>query len=616
MRRLPAAIAALVLAVAAAPAAADPGPALHVDAQQDRHAISPDIYGINFADQALANEIDLPVDRWGGNLFEAYNWQLGSTNFASDNYFENAADCFIFTASCDSGNEPYYRTFVARARARQTKPLITLPAMGYIAKDAPQNHPFTCSYTQPDYPPQDGYDPYDPPCGNGRQNGQAIAGTPTRAGVAAGAQWSADWVDDLKGRGVELYGLGNEPGLWHETHSDMHPARTTYDELAATNIALATAVKQRQPSAKVLAFGEWGWPNYFCSAADNPDNGCSATSPDRAAHGGKPLVNWLLEQLATASAEQGMRLADYIDVHYYAQGHDPDHPIDHTRSLWDPTYVDPSWIDTQIRLLPRMKEWVAADYPGTKTALSEYDLSLRGDVPGKARLNVLIEADVLGIFGREGLDLATFFDTTPGRFLDQAKGVADAFRLYRNYDGRHSRFGDVSVKATSGDQSRVAVYAAQRSSDSKLTIAVVNKEPATQSSTLAIDGFSAASAETWRWDGDVIARAPDTALGAGAIDFPARSLTLLVASKASGGPGPGTGPGGPTHNSRRCRKVPGGLVGKKLKQARKRLRRRGCMRPRVHRVHARRHHGRVLATHPRAGRPLGARSRITLRVAR
>jgi hypothetical protein len=191
--------------------------------------------------------------------------------------------------------------------------------------------------------------------------------------------------------------------------------------------------------------------------------------------------------------------------------------------------------------------------------------------------------------------------------------VADAFRLYRNYDGRHGEFGDVSVKATSGDQSRLAVYAAQRSSDSKVTIAVVNKEPTSQSSTLAVDGASGA-AETWRWAGDGIKHAPDTSLGSGAIDFPARSLTLFVLG-SGGSVGPGGG--GPAKNGRHCRKVPRGLVGRTLGKAKKKLQARHCRRPKVKRVHAKkRRRGRVVATAPRAGHKLRARQRIKLRVGR
>src|SRR5689334_6757428 len=69
------------------PAAA--GPALSVNAASVQHVISPYIYGMNFADQALAEELRLPVNRWGGNSTTRYNWQIDVHNTGSDYYYEN-----------------------------------------------------------------------------------------------------------------------------------------------------------------------------------------------------------------------------------------------------------------------------------------------------------------------------------------------------------------------------------------------------------------------------------------------------------------------------------------------------------------------------------------------
>ncbi len=64
--------------------AAAAGPILTVDATADRHPISPYIYGMNFADEALAADLRLPVRRWGGNATTRYNFRLDTTNRASD----------------------------------------------------------------------------------------------------------------------------------------------------------------------------------------------------------------------------------------------------------------------------------------------------------------------------------------------------------------------------------------------------------------------------------------------------------------------------------------------------------------------------------------------------
>src|SRR5258706_7397469 len=50
------------------------GPALSINAGADQHAISPLIYGMNFAEAGLAQDVRLTVDRWGGNSTTRYNW--------------------------------------------------------------------------------------------------------------------------------------------------------------------------------------------------------------------------------------------------------------------------------------------------------------------------------------------------------------------------------------------------------------------------------------------------------------------------------------------------------------------------------------------------------------
>jgi hypothetical protein len=538
-----AALSAVLLTSAgkSAPASAETGPALAVDGAAERHAISPYIYGLNFAEPGLAAELSLPIDRWGGNSTETYNFHLGADNTGSDWYYENIADCWSSAhswCSAMSTNKVFaYREFVAQDEATGTSTLFTLPLAGYVASNAPVSHPFRCGFPAGIFTTQEAFDPYDVNCGNGTKEKAPLPSEPSRDGTAIGAGYDGEFVHDLVGRfghasegGVAIYELGNEPGLWNSTHRDIHPNATSYDELWEKSRDAAIAVKAQDPSAAVLGFSEWGWPNYFCSAADGaPSVGCAPSSPDRAAHGGTPLVEWLLQQFHAYEATSGRRLLDYIDVHYYAQGGST---TEVTRSLWDPTYTDPSWINARIDLIPRMQQWVAANYPGTKTALSEYNLS----VSSEPVVNALIQADTLGIFAREGLDLATRWPLgQDGSLID------DAFRIYRNYDGAHGEFGDTWVSSSSADQSRLAVYGAQRSSDGAYTIMVVNKTTDPLTSALSLSGVSPSGpAQVWQWTGGAITRQHDQSVGATGFTttYPPRSITLLVLAPASAGPTP------------------------------------------------------------------------------
>jgi hypothetical protein len=529
---MPATAAAVVaLSLAVVPATrAEAGPSLAVNAAADKHAISPNIYGLNFADKGLAAQLDLPVDRWGGNSTDTYNWKIGAYNTGNDYFYENIPDCFDApTYDCSDGPRFGYRKFIAKDRAVGAKTLLTLPMMGYVAKDGQHDHPFTCGFPATVFPNQDSFDPYDTNCGNGLHNGNELASDPTRDGKPIDASFNGDWIQTLKGLygsasqgGVAYYELGNEPALWSDTHRDMHPDPETYDELWQRSRDLALAVKAADPGAKTFGFSEWGWPNYFCSAADDVENGCFPNSPDRAYHGGTPLVEWFLAQMHAYQQDHGTRLLDYLDLHYYSQGSVSGHETDVTRSLWDPSYTDPSWIGQVIKLIPRMRQWVADDYPGTKVSLSEYNLSESGDPV----VNALIEADTLGIFARQRLDLATFWP------LGVAEGkVYDAFRIYRNYDGNGAKFGDRWIRSTSADQGKLAVYGARRSSDGKYTILVLNKTAGSLTSSLTLSGFNPGStAKVWRWTGNGIARIADQQVGGGGFSatYPARSMTLFV----------------------------------------------------------------------------------------
>ena len=77
---------------AAVPPPGDPvarvakGPRLVVDVAKGKHRISPLIYGVNFAQRRFAKDVDLPVDRWGGNSTDTYNWQVRGSNHAADWY--------------------------------------------------------------------------------------------------------------------------------------------------------------------------------------------------------------------------------------------------------------------------------------------------------------------------------------------------------------------------------------------------------------------------------------------------------------------------------------------------------------------------------------------------
>ncbi len=514
------------------PTAAPPGvgPALSVDAAAGQHSISPYIYGINFASEAVAASVNLPVRRWGGNSTSRYNWQNDTTNTGSDWYFENVPE---EAGAADN--------FVRQDLRTGTKTLLTVPLIGWVAKSRPSGHPYDCGFKVSKYGAQQQTDSqWDPDCGNGvHTNGTNITGNnPLDTSVAASPAFVGSWIAHLVSTfgtaangGVMFYDLDNEPMLWNSTHRDVHPNPTTYDEMRDRTSAYAAAIKAADPSAQTLGPVVWGWCAYFYSAAD----GCSAGA-DRAAHGNLDFIEWYLQQMRAYEQQHGLRILDYLDVHIYPQvdGVFSDSPgsaavqaarLRSTRQLWDTTYVHEGWIGQPVYLIPRMKQWVAADYPGTKLAITEYNWGALGYMNG-----ALAQADLLGIFGREGLDLATLWGPPDSA---SAPGIF-AFRMYRNYDGLGSSFGETSVQAASTDQEKLALYAARRSPDGALTLMIINKTGGALTSSLALANFQpATSARIYRYSSAnlaAIVHEPDqplTQAGFTAV-YPANSITLVV----------------------------------------------------------------------------------------
>jgi MYXO-CTERM domain-containing protein len=524
MRRAPLAFpCALALLALSAPAGAQVTVA--VDPSADAHVISPLIYGMNFPSDQQLSGAKVTAARWGGNSTTRYNYQIDVQNTAADYFYENIPGCwgaagnYCATPPSDPKEQSGANAFLGGLAGKGVTALFTIPTIGWVAKSAKYGHPFDCGCKSGG---QDSYDPYDTACGDGKSGGQEIdCGPATNTSLAVDPAWMKTWVQYLVAKfgpanGKRIYALDNEPALWSSTHHDIRKTRLGYDELWQRMRDHALAILEADPTAEIAGPAEWGWPNYFCSDADVVSQGCSASSPDRAAHGGEELMAWLLDQANKYEQQNGKRILHYLDLHYYPQG---GNPPEITRSLWDKTYTDPSWINDQIYLLPRMRDWVGQHYPGTKLAVSEYDFYSHDQPVG-----AVTYAEVLGLFGREGLDLATAWSPpAPG------DAAFAAYALYRNYDGNGGAFESVSARATVTGAG-VQAYAA--TGPTRLTVVLVNEQGASADVDVTFGNFTAgASGAVFQHAGagSAITKEADVAVLAGKahLTLPGTSITLL-----------------------------------------------------------------------------------------
>jgi hypothetical protein len=538
----------LAACLAIASTAAQSAVTIAVDAAANRHAINPNIYGVAHATTAQLNDLNSPLNRNGGNNTTRYNWQQNADNRGSDWYFESIAE-----PSATPGERG--DSFIASARAANAQAMLTVPLIDWVAKVGP-NRGKLASFSIAKYGAQTGADwQWMPDAGNGiRANGQFVTGNnPADANVPSTSLLQQDWIRHLVTRwgtnangGLRYYILDNEPSLWHSTHRDVHPTGQRLDEIRDKIIDYASRIKTVDPSALVVGPEEWGWSGYLFSGYDQQYGSTHGWSslPDRASHGGADYLPWLLSALQQSATMNGRRLLDVFTVHYYPQGGEFSDDVSSamqlrrnrsTRSLWDPAYVDETWINDRVQLVRRLKNWVNAYYPGTSTGITEYNWGAESHINGATT-----QADIYGIFGREGLDLAARW-TTPASTTPTYK----AMKMYRNYDGKRSGFGDTSVAASTPNPDAVSAFAAQRSADGALTIMVIGKAlTGTTAATVNLANVQhTGTAQAWQLtSANSITRLADITIAGASFSatLPAQSVTLFVVPTSGTGPPPPT----------------------------------------------------------------------------
>jgi hypothetical protein len=106
-------------------------------------------------------------------------------------------------------------------------------------------------------------------------------------------------------------------------------------------------------------------------------------------------------------------------------------------------------------------------------------------------------------------------------------------KIYRNYDGSKSTFGDTSVSATGPNPDYVATFAATRSTDGALTLMAINKQIGSNAPTIiTLTNFlPAGTAQVWQLtSANTITRLSDLNFTGGMLSntLPAQSVTLFV----------------------------------------------------------------------------------------
>jgi hypothetical protein len=436
----------------------------------DAHPISPLIYGTSAPTSPGENRYGLL--RSGGNRMTAYNWETNASNAGKDYRFQN--DSHLSGSSVPGAALTGMLTSAASIGATA---MLTIPIVDYVAGDKNGDGDVRNSgadYLQTRFKQ------------NRAVKGEALAATPDATDAYVNQDEFVSWAKTTSAAGGPpiAFSLDNEPDLWSSTHAEVHPLPVGYDELCTRNVTYAAMVKQVWPEAEVAGFVSFGWSGYITLQ----------NAPDSSGKG--DFTEYYLDKMKAAEATAGKRLIDYLDLHWYPEaqgdnqriinGNTADESVEARvqapRSLWDTTYNETSWISTSlqqpIRLIPRMRDKIKFHYAGTKLAITEWNYGAGGHISGG-----VAAADVLGIFGREGVGMAAYWALVGDESFANA-----AFRAFRNYDGAGAAFGDTSIHAGSSDVATATVYASTDAADpDRVVIVAINKATTDKNADIVID---------------------------------------------------------------------------------------------------------------------------------
>jgi hypothetical protein len=528
-RERAAAVAAREAADAAAALPPTEGGDLHFEVVTGQviRPISPYVYGIN---SQPADGVGATVRRMGGNRQTGYNWEINASNAGSDyNHSSDEWPCAAMGYSDCGAPGAQFVDFALSNRRDGLESIATVPLVDYVSADkrgaVPESDKAPSNRWDRSYPKKPG----------------PFAATPD---LSDGAVYQDEFVSFLVGKlgkaaqgGIKFYSLDNEPALWPSTHPRIHPAPTRYDEMVSRSEAAAAAIVKLDPTAIVLGGVMFGWSEYL-TLNDAPD-----AQEQNATYG--TYLDYFLASMKRLEDQHHHRLVHALDIHWYPEARGAARVTDKAfdaktvaarlqapRSLWDPGYLEKSWIASTwgkpIRLIPWMQERIAARYPGTKLTMTEYNFGAGDHISGG-----LAQADALGVFGREGLYLATYWGDGAGN--GPLPGfVKAAFQLYRNYDGKGGAYGDTAVTATSADIAKASIYAA---TDTKhpgaLTVIVINRDQRTVfNGDIDLEGSKCARARVYTFDASApnVRSLPDLEIKNSQIAcrLPPLSATLFV----------------------------------------------------------------------------------------
>ena len=282
----------------------------------------------------------------------------------------------------------------------------------------------------------------------------------TRPDTTDGSVYSDEYVaylvnyyGEAADGGVTGYFLDRAPDEWSTVFPNAGLNRLAPEKLARDSSRLASAIKTIDSTAMVLG------PSLSTLSACVDLGNKEAWERTAEDSDYTWFIDFYLEHMKKSSEKYGARLLDALDVHYYTEALDPmgnmvrfstddtanAYRMQAVRTLWDSDYTENGYSALHYKqftpFLPMLKAAVMMNYPGTPISVSEYDFGGGMNMSG-----AIAEIDALGTFAKEEIYLACL---APAEDYEFQKA---ALRMFTDYDGERSQFGDELLKIKGGDE--------------------------------------------------------------------------------------------------------------------------------------------------------------------
>lgn len=415
--------------------------------------ISPFIFGIN--DTGDLDGISASVLKQTGVELSSYNWETNYSNSSEDGVSSNGIK-LIENFNDAQWNVPGLYTdnlithaFVYGIPVR----LVTLQLMGYVANDAMgavSENEILQRWAQTSF----------------RKNDSYLNVPDIDDGIVYIDEYAAYLVNKygtVEEGGINGFFLDSEPDRWNENYPVLDLGELDAAELVNRSAELSASIKIIDGNA--LVFG----PSVSGAAA------CVDLSGGFI--GEQSFAEYYLTEMKKAGENEGKRLLDVFDLHYYAETgseingsslSEEAFRMQSVRALWDDSYSDDTALYSEygeyMPLLPYLNEAIDSCYPNTKLSVSEYSFGGGDNMSG-----CIAEIDALGAFAENNVYLACL---VPDEVCGYQKS---AVNLFTDYDYSGSRVGNISVRSVNSDNTSSCYAMTDETDTDKLWVILCNK---------------------------------------------------------------------------------------------------------------------------------------------